>query len=80
MKFPVSSDREKILRRVGEFRELTKAVREGDVPTGGILCSQLFDLNTAAKARQHATPNDSQTTKHVVHFASRLVNVWLREP
>jgi len=56
---------------LGDFQELTQAVREGDVATVSILCSQLFDLNTATKVRPRPTPSDSRTTKHVVHFPSR---------
>ena len=47
---------DKIVGRFGEFPELTKAVREGDVAAVSILCAQLFDLNSAAKLRPRPTP------------------------
>jgi hypothetical protein len=40
---------DKIVGVLGEYPELTKAVRDGDVATVRILCAQLFDLNTQAK-------------------------------
>jgi hypothetical protein len=40
---------DKIVGRMGEFPELTKAVREGDIATVSILCAQLFDSNSAVK-------------------------------
>jgi hypothetical protein len=40
-----------IVGMLGEFPELTKAVRERDVATVSILCSQLLDSNSVAKVR-----------------------------
>ena len=37
---------DKIVGRLGEFRELTKAVRDGDLATVSFLCEQLFQLNS----------------------------------
>jgi hypothetical protein len=42
---------------LGEFRELTKAVREGDVAAVSTLCAQLFDLNSATKVRPQPHPH-----------------------
>jgi len=39
----VSTD--KVVGMLGEFPELTKAVREGDLETVSILCAQVFILN-----------------------------------
>jgi hypothetical protein len=47
---------DKIVGRLGEFPELTKAVREGDVETVSILCRQLFDLNSDVNIRPNPTP------------------------
>jgi hypothetical protein len=41
---------------LGEFSELTKAVRERDLAAVSILCAQLFDLNSATKVRPQPTP------------------------
>ena len=40
---------DKIVGVLGEYPELTRAVRDGDVATVRILCAQLFDLNTQTK-------------------------------
>lgn len=40
---------------MGEFPELTKAVRERDLATITALCAQLFDLNSAAQLRPFPT-------------------------
>jgi hypothetical protein len=40
---------DKIVGVLGEYPELTKAVRNGDVATVRILCAQLFDLNAQTK-------------------------------
>ncbi len=37
---------DKIVGRLGEFPELTKAVREGDVARVSLLCEELFRLNS----------------------------------
>lgn len=42
---------DKIVGRLGEFPELTKAVREGDLALVSTLCTQLFELNCAARIR-----------------------------
>jgi len=36
------TERDRIVRRLDEFPELNKALRTGDVPTGRMLCAQLF--------------------------------------
>jgi hypothetical protein len=41
---------------LGDFPELTKAVRKRDEAAVSILCAQLFDLNSAAKLRPRPTP------------------------
>lgn len=38
-------ERDRIVRRLDEFPELKKALRNGDVPTGRYLCAQLFNLD-----------------------------------
>ena len=48
---------DKIVRRLDEFPELTKALREGDLATVSILCAQLFELNSDTKV-------PSQTRRH----------------
>lgn len=50
----VSSD--KIVGLLGEFPELTRAVREGDPATVSILCAQLFELNSDTKSHPNPTP------------------------
>jgi len=47
---------DKIVGRLGDFPELTKAVREQDLATVSILCAQLFDLNSATTLRPRPTP------------------------
>jgi len=42
---------DKIVGVLGEFPELTKAVRERDLPTVSILCARLYFLNSGANAR-----------------------------
>ncbi|HLM99846.1 MAG TPA: hypothetical protein VK335_11215 [Bryobacteraceae bacterium] len=42
---------DKIVGRLGEFPELTKAVREGDLEKVSILCEQLFQLNSDINIR-----------------------------
>ena len=37
---------DKIVGRLGDFPELTQAVREGDLETTSILCAKLFELNS----------------------------------
>jgi hypothetical protein len=37
---------DKSVGRLGDFPELTQAVREGDVPTITVLCAELFGLNS----------------------------------
>ena len=39
------NERDRIVRRLDEFPELKKALRNGDVPTGRYLCAQLFNLD-----------------------------------
>ena len=39
---------DKIVGMLGEFPELAKAVREGDLARVTVLCAQLFDLNSYA--------------------------------
>jgi hypothetical protein len=46
---PVSVCSDKVVCTLGEFPELTKAVRDGDLATVSILCAQLFDLNSETK-------------------------------
>jgi hypothetical protein len=41
---------------LGDFSDLTKAVRQGDLATVSALCTQLFDLNFASKVRPQPTP------------------------
>ena len=41
---------------LGDFPELTTAVREGDVAAVSILCAQLFDLNAAPNIRPQPIP------------------------
>jgi hypothetical protein len=43
-----------IVGLLGDFPELTQAVREGDLATISILCAQLF-VNSVAKVRPHPT-------------------------
>ena len=38
-----------IVGRLGDFPELTRAVREGDVGEFSALCVRLFELNSAAR-------------------------------
>jgi hypothetical protein len=40
-----------VVGMLGEFPELTKAVREGDLGTVSTLCARLYFLNSDAKAR-----------------------------
>jgi hypothetical protein len=42
------AERDRIVRRLDEFPELTKALRNGDVPTGRYLCAQLFNLDACS--------------------------------
>lgn len=42
----IPADRDRIVRRLDEFPELNRALRNGDVPTGRFLCAQLFNLAT----------------------------------
>jgi len=44
VKNSASTDRDRIVRRLDEYPELKKALRNGDVPTGRYLCAQLFKL------------------------------------
>ena len=41
---------------LGEFPELTKAVREGDLATVSFLCAQLFDSNSVVSSRRSPAP------------------------
>jgi hypothetical protein len=51
---PVSVYTDEMVRMLGEFPELTKAVRTGDLAAVSILCAQLFDLNAGTAPK----PND----------------------
>ena len=62
---PASVYSDEIVHTQGEFPELTKAVRDGDLATVSILCAQLFDLDASSreeenrlKARTTPKPND----------------------
>ena len=46
---------DKIVGVLGEYPELTQAVRDGNVATVRILCAQLFDLNRPNKAKYKLT-------------------------
>ncbi|HLM98020.1 MAG TPA: hypothetical protein VK335_01975 [Bryobacteraceae bacterium] len=46
---------DKTVGRLGEFLELTNAVREGDVQKVSILCSQLFVLSSMPAFRSMPT-------------------------
>lgn len=46
---------DKIVGRLGEFPELTRAVREGDLATVSFLCEQLFHLNSGINIRPKPT-------------------------
>lgn len=48
-------DSDHIAGVLGEFPELTKAVRAGDLAEISSLCAQLFDLNSATKLRPQPT-------------------------
>jgi hypothetical protein len=48
---PVSVCSQKMVCTPGEFPELTKAVRDGDLATVSILCAQLFDLDASPTPR-----------------------------
>ena len=48
---PVSVYSHKMVCTLGDFRELTKAVRDRDLATVSILCAQLFDLNASPAPR-----------------------------
>jgi len=41
----VFADCDKIVRRLDEFPDLNNALRNGDVPTGRMLCARLFNLD-----------------------------------
>jgi len=41
---------------LGEFPELTKAVREGDLATVSLLCAQLFDSISVVNSRRSPAP------------------------
>ncbi len=40
---------DKIVGRLGQYPELTEAVRGGDVAAVSFLCAQLFELNSGAR-------------------------------
>jgi len=46
----VVSGRDRIVRRLDEYPELKKALRNGDVPTGRYLCAQLFSAEASPLA------------------------------
>jgi len=46
----VPAGQDRIVRRLDEFPELNKALRNGDVPTGRLLCDQLFNLEAMPAA------------------------------
>lgn len=48
---------DKIVGRLGDFPELTKAVRAGDVATVSTLCAQLFHSNSATRRCQSPASN-----------------------
>jgi hypothetical protein len=48
-------DSDNIVGVLGDFPELTKAVRDGDLGTVSILCAQLFDLNGAPRVGPNRT-------------------------
>jgi hypothetical protein len=47
---------DRIVGRLGDFPQLTKAVRDGDLATVSILCAQLFDSNCLTKVRPNPLP------------------------
>jgi len=51
---PVSVYTDEMVCMLGEFPELTKAVRTGDLAAVSILCAQLFNLDASPAPR----PND----------------------
>ena len=51
---PVSVYTDEMVCMLGEFPELTKAVRTGDLAAVSILCARLFDLNAGTAPK----PND----------------------
>ena len=51
---PASVYSDEIVHTQGEFPELTKAVRDGDLATVSILCAQLFDLDASRRTRLKA--------------------------
>ena len=51
---------DKIVGVLGEYPELTKAVRDGDIAMVRILCARLFDLNSQTRG-----PLPAQDTKDV---------------
>jgi hypothetical protein len=44
----------KIVHRLDEFPELEKALRDGDLLTGRLLCAQLFHFDGRQSLRQRA--------------------------
>ena len=53
---PVSVYSHKMVCTLGDFPELTKAVRDGDLATVSILCAQLFDLNASPAPKANDQP------------------------
>jgi paraquat-inducible protein B len=41
----------KTVRRLDEFPELEKALRDGDLLTGRLCCAQLFDIDAGESSR-----------------------------
>jgi hypothetical protein len=45
---------DRIVRRIDDYPELSKALREGDLPTARLLCARLFDLECgSAETKVH---------------------------
>jgi hypothetical protein len=44
----------KIVRRLGEFPELGKALHDGDLLTGRLFCAQLFHFDERQSLRERA--------------------------
>lgn len=56
---PVSVCSDKLVCTLGDFPELTKAVRDGDLATVSILCAQLFDLDVSGREEENPLQSPS---------------------
>ena len=55
----VSVYSDKMVCTLGDFPELTKAVRDGDLATVSILCAQLFDLDASGREEENSPQSPS---------------------